>query len=270
MSPISLGMLPGSLALTRLRAPLSTMPVPLLSPKVNLLWPHFSPNSSPWLMTLGPLLPSSLGRLNPSPPPRESAQLPPHHHPHPTWSRPSRICPLVLLLSPHTTPLKWHLRCLKRHPLLPLLSKLSLLSRKRKWQPASWLTRSPPRIFPPFSRANGMTTQTCTLNATRIHLKPLSFLPHVITSRKNPSFTASDTQPPHSSIPAHPPVSQSLNPRSPKNKPEHRLLGRAVRARIALLPHKSLLQARVVSPKDPHRSPLHNVGSFPPAPPQPS
>ena len=69
------------------------------------------------------------------------------------------------------------------------------------------LTRLPPQIFPFFSRANGMATQTRTLNATLTHLKLLSFLPHVIPSRKKPSFTPGDTQPPHSSIPVHPPVS---------------------------------------------------------------
>jgi len=51
-----------------------------------------------------------------------------------------------------------------------------------------------------------------------------------------------------------PPVSQFLIPRSPKNKPGHRLPGRAVMARKTPLQHKSLRQARVVSPKDLHRS----------------
>jgi len=115
-----------------------------------------------------------------------------------------------------------------------------------------------------------MATQTRTPNATLTHLKPLSFLPDIIPSRRKPNFTPSDTPPPHSSTPVHPPVLQSLIPRSLKNKPGHRLPGRAVRARKTLLQHKSLRQARVVSPKDPHRSQLHKVVSLPPTPPQPS
>ena len=67
-----------------------------------------------------------------------------------------------------------------------------------------------------------------------------------------------------------PPVSPFLIPRSPKNKPGDRSLGRVVRARKTPLQHKSLRQARVVSPKDPHLSPLLNVVSLPPAPLQPS
>ena len=67
-----------------------------------------------------------------------------------------------------------------------------------------------------------------------------------------------------------PPGFTVSDPRSPKNKPGHRLPGRAVRARKPLLQHKSLRQARVESPKDPHHSQLHNVVSLPPAPPQPS
>jgi len=61
-----------------------------------------------------------------------------------------------------------------------------------------------------------------------------------------------------------PPVSLFLIPCSPKNKPGHRLPGRAVRARKMPLQHKSLHQARVVSPKDPQRSQLLNVVSLPP------
>jgi len=67
-----------------------------------------------------------------------------------------------------------------------------------------------------------------------------------------------------------PPVLLFLIPRSPKKKPGHRLPGRAVRARKVPLQHKSLRQARVVSPKDPHCSQLLNVVSLPHAPPQPS
>ena len=67
-----------------------------------------------------------------------------------------------------------------------------------------------------------------------------------------------------------PPVSLFLIPRSPKNKPGHRLPGRAVRARKTPLQLKSLCQAKVVSPKDPHRSQLLNVVASPLAPPQPS
>jgi len=115
-----------------------------------------------------------------------------------------------------------------------------------------------------------MATQTRTPNTTLTHLKPLSFLPHVILSRRKPSFTPSNTPPPHSSIPVHHAVSQSLIPRSPKIKPGHRLSGRTVRARKPLLQHKLRCQARVVSPKDPHHSQLHNVVSLPRAPPQPS
>jgi len=60
------------------------------------------------------------------------------------------------------------------------------------------------------------------------------------------------------------------DPHSPKNKPWHRLPGRAVGARKAPLQHKSLRQARLVSPKDLHRSQLLKVVSLPRAPPQPS
>ena len=63
------------------------------------------------------------------------------------------------------------------------------------------------------------------------HLKRLSFLPHDIPIRRKPNSTPRDTQPPHFSILVPPLVSQSLIPRSPKNKPEHWLLGRALRAR---------------------------------------
>ena len=61
-----------------------------------------------------------------------------------------------------------------------------------------------------------------------------------------------------------------LIPRSPKNKPGHRIPGREVRSRKTQRQHKSLRQARVVSQKDPHRSLLLNVVSLPCAPPQPS
>jgi len=67
-----------------------------------------------------------------------------------------------------------------------------------------------------------------------------------------------------------PPVSPFLIPCSPKNKPGHRSLRRAVRARKTPLQHKSLRQARVVSPKDPHHFPLLNVVSLPAVPLQPS
>ena len=66
------------------------------------------------------------------------------------------------------------------------------------------------------------------------------------------------------------PALQFLIPSSPKNRPGHRLPGRAVRGRKAPLQHKSLRQARVVSPKDPHRCQLLNVVSLPRVPPQPS
>ena len=67
-----------------------------------------------------------------------------------------------------------------------------------------------------------------------------------------------------------PPASPFLIPRSHKIRPGHRLPGRAVRARKTPLQHKSLREARVVSPKDPHRPQLHNVVSLPRGPPQPS
>jgi len=219
---------------------------------------------------LGASVTFSLQRLSPSPRPRVSTQPPPHHQPHPTWRRSSRISPLVLLLSPLTGPPKWHPCCLKRHPLPPLLSKLNLLSRKRNSPPASHLVQSPARIFPSFLRKNGMATRTYMTNATRTHPKRLSFLPLAIPSQRKPNFTLSVTQPLHCSIPAPPPVSLFLIPRSPKNKAGHRLPGRAVRARKTPLQHKSLREARVVSPKDPHRPQLHNVVSLPRGPPQPS
>jgi len=60
-----------------------------------------------------------------------------------------------------------------------------------------------------------------------------------------------------------PPVSLFLIPHCPKNKPGHRLPGRAVRVRKALLQHKSVRQATVVSPKVPHRSQLLTFVSLP-------
>jgi len=176
----------------------------------------------------------------------------------------------VAALSPHAAPHKWHPSNLKRHPLLPLLPKLNLLSRKRNSQPASRLVRSPPRTFPSSLRESGKATLTRTLNATRTHPKRLSSSPLAAPSQRKPNFTLSHTQLPHSSIPVPLPVSPFLIPRSPKIKPGHRLPGRAVRARKAPLQHKSLHHARVVSPKDPHRSQLPKVVSLPPVPLQPS
>ena len=175
-----------------------------------------------------------------------------------------------MLLCPHTTPPKRHPRCLKRHPIPPLLSKLTLLSRKRNSPPASHLVRSLPRTFPSFLRGNSMATRIHTPNATQTHPNRLSFSPLAIPSERKRNFTMSDTQPPHLSIPVPSLVSLSLIPRSPKNKPGHRLPGRAVRARKTPLQYKLLRQARVVSPKVPHRSQLLNVVSLPRPPPQPS
>jgi len=264
MSPTFLGMLPGSLALTRLLSLLSTMRPPLPSPIAHSLCPPFSPNSSPWLMTLVPLLPSGLHRLSPSPLPRQSAQPPPHHQPHPTWRRPSRTCPLVLLLYLHTARHKCYPCYPKRHPLPPLLSKPTLLSRRKNSPPASRLARSPPRTFTSSLRTNDMATRTHTRNATRTHPKRLSSSPLATPNQRKQNSTRSVTQPPRSSIPVLPPVSLFLIPRSPKNKPGQRLPGRAVRARRTPLQHKSLRQARVLSPKDPHRSQLLNFISLPP------
>ena len=160
----------------------------------------------------------------------------------------------MLLLSLHTAPHKCHPRYLKRHPLPPLLSKPNLLSRRNNSPPASGLARSPRRIFLSSLRENGMATRTNTPNATWTHPKRLSFSPLATPYQRNPNFTLSATQPLHSSIPVLPPVSLCLIPRSPKNKPGHRLPGRAVRARRTPLQRKSLRQARVVSQKDPHRS----------------
>jgi len=195
---------------------------------------------------------------------------PPHHQPYPTWRGPSRTCPLVLLLPPYTAPHKWQRRCLQRHPLPPLLSKLNLLSRKRNSPPASRLVRMPPRIFPSFLRENGIVTRKNTPNATWTHPKQLSFWPLAIPRQRKPNFALSGTQPPHFSIAVPPPVSLFLIPHSPKNKPGQRLPGRALRARKAPLQHKSLRQARVVSPKDPHRSRLLNLISLPRTPPHAS
>jgi len=175
----------------------------------------------------------------------------------------------VLLLSPHIAPHKWHPRCLKRPPLPPLLSKRNPPSRKRNSPPASRLVRLQHRIFPSFLTVNGMATGTHTPNATRTRPKRLSFSPLATPNQRKPNFTLSVTQPPHFSTPVPPPVLQFLIARSLKNKPGHRLPGRAVRARKTPLQHKSLRQARVVSPKDPHRSQLLNVVSLPPVPPQP-
>jgi len=204
MSPTSLSTVPGSLALSLLLSPLSTMPPPPPSPIVNLLWPPFLPKSSPWSMTLVSLLPSGLRRLSPSPPPRQSAQPPLHHQPHPTWRRPSGTCPLVLLLSPHTAPPKWHPRCLKCHPLPPLLSKLNLLSRKRNSPPALHLVQSPYQIFPSFLRENGMATQTHRPNATWTHPRRLSYSPLATPNQRKPNFTLSVIQPPNSATPVPP------------------------------------------------------------------
>jgi len=179
-------------------------------------------------------------------------------------------CPLALLLSPPTVPHKWLHRRPKPDLLLPLPPRLSLLIRKGNWLRAPRLAQSQPHIFHSFLRANGMATQTRTLNATLSHLKPRSFLPQVIPSLRKPGFTLSLTQPPHLSIPVHPPVSQFLILPSPKNQPGHTLPGRAVKASKTPLQHKSLRQARVVSPKDSHCSQPHNIVSLPPAPPQPS
>jgi len=176
----------------------------------------------------------------------------------------------MLLLSPHTAPHKWHPCCLKRHLLPPLLSRLNLLGRKRNSPPAIPLVRSPPRTFPSSLRDNGMAIRTHTPNATRIHPKRLTFSPLATPNQRKPNFTLSVTQPPHSSIPGPPVVSPFLIPCRPKIKPGHRLPGRAVRARKTPLLHKWLCQARVVSPKDPHRSQLPNVVSLPPVPLQPS
>jgi len=176
----------------------------------------------------------------------------------------------MLLLSPHTTPHKLHPRCLKGLPLPPLLSKQNLLSRKGNSPHASRLVRLPPRIFPSFFRENGMTTRTDMPNPIRTHPKRLSFSPLAIPSQRKPNFTLLVTEPPHFSIQVPRLVSLFLIPRSPKNKPGHRLPGRAAKARKAPLQHKSLRQARVVSLKDPHRSRLLNVVSLPRAPPQPS
>jgi len=115
-----------------------------------------------------------------------------------------------------------------------------------------------------------MATRTHRLNAPRTHPKRLSSSPLVTPNQSKQNFTLSDTQLLHSSIPVPLPVSPFLIPRSLKINPGHRLPGRAVRARKAPLQHKSLGQARVVSPKDPHRSQLPNVVSLPPAPLQPS
>jgi len=213
--------------------------------------------------------------LSPSPQPRQSAQPPPHHEPHPTWrcpsgTCPSGTCPLVLLLSPHTAPHKWHPHCLKRHLLLPLPSRPNLLSRKRNSPPTSCCLRSLPRTFPSSLRENGSATRTHKPNATRTHPKQLSSSLLATPCERMPNFTLSVIQPPLSLIPVPPPVSPFLIPRSPKNKPGHRSLGRAVRARKLPLQHKSLRQARVLSPMDPHRSPLLNVVSLPPVPLQPS
>jgi len=98
----------------------------------------------------------------------------------------------------------------------------------------------------------------------------LSFSHLATPSQRKPNIPLSITQLPHSATPAPPPVSLFLIPRSPKIKPGHRLPGMAVRARKTPLQHKSLRQARVLSPKDPQRSQLLNVVSLPPVPPQPS
>jgi len=119
-------------------------------------------------------------------------------------------------------------------------------------------------------RENGRATRTHTPNATRTHPKRRTFSPLATPNQRKPNFTLSITQPPHLSIPVPPPVSLFLIPRSPKNKPGHRLPGRAGRARKRPLQHKSLRQAIAVSPKDPHRSQLNNVVSLPTVPPQPS
>jgi len=176
----------------------------------------------------------------------------------------------VLLLSPPTAPHKWHPHCLKCHLLLPQLSKLNLLSRKRSSLPASRLAHSPPWTFPSFLRGNGMATLTHTPRATQTHHKLLSFLPLVIPSQRKPNFTPSDSQTPHFSIPVPAPVSQFLIARSPKNRAGNRLPERAVRATKMPVQHKSLCQARILSPKDPHRAQLLNVVSLPRAPPEPS
>ena len=176
----------------------------------------------------------------------------------------------MLLLSPHTAPHKWHPCCLKRDPLLPLVCKLNLHSRKRNSPPASRLVWSPPQIFLSFLRENGMATRTLRPNATQTLPKRLSFSPLATPNQRKPNFTLSVTQPPHCSIPVPPPVSLFLIPRSPKKKPGHRLPGMAVGPRKTPLELKSLRQARVVSPKDPHRSQLLNVISSPLVPSQPS
>jgi len=94
--------------------------------------------------------------------------------------RQPRICPLVLLFSPQTTPHKWHPRSLKRHPLPPLLSRLNLLSRDRNPPLTSGLVRSPPRTFASFLRENCM--------ATRTHMpKPPGLTPSCYPFRLTPS-----------------------------------------------------------------------------------
>jgi len=62
-----------------------------------------------------------------------------------------------------------------------------------------------------------MAPRTDTPNATRIHPKRLSFSPLATPNQRMPSFTLSDTQPPHSSIPVPPGFTVS-DPPQPQNQ----------------------------------------------------
>jgi len=148
---------------------------------------------------------------------------------------PSRICPLLLLLSPPTAPHRWLPRRLKPplHP--PLLSKPNQLRRKRNSLPAFHVVLSQPQIFLFSSKGNGMVTPTRMPNATLTHPKLLSSLPLVTLSQRKPSSTRTDTPPFHFFILVPLPVIQSPMPRSPKNKPGHRLPGRAEKERKRLV-----------------------------------